>query len=294
MKIDEILHAFSQPDGLPVEAIEAARAKRKTVTPRFLKILTACAESDEESFPEDEPLFFIIHLLAEFGETRAFAPLTQFLVKDPDRVDAVLGDAATETLEQVLLSLYDGDVEAMCRVIEAPEADPFVRCSMFEVLAALALMGEIDRGEVERYLVDCYKTLRPQSENFAWYGWAQAVALLGLTDGHALVRKAYRRGFITHDSVRWGEIEQDMREGAACEDPEELLAARGYHPFEDCLEAFSSWEFETSSGDTDDDDEEEEPGESQVNPYRDIGRNDPCPCGSGKKFKKCCLQKVAA
>jgi len=20
-----------------------------------------------------------------------------------------------------------------------------------------------------------------------------------------------------------------------------------------------------------------------------IGRNDPCPCGSGKKFKKCCL-----
>jgi len=21
-----------------------------------------------------------------------------------------------------------------------------------------------------------------------------------------------------------------------------------------------------------------------------IGRNDPCPCGSGKKFKKCCLK----
>jgi len=24
-----------------------------------------------------------------------------------------------------------------------------------------------------------------------------------------------------------------------------------------------------------------------ANPYADIGRNDPCPCGSGKKFKKC-------
>jgi uncharacterized protein YecA (UPF0149 family) len=22
-----------------------------------------------------------------------------------------------------------------------------------------------------------------------------------------------------------------------------------------------------------------------------IGRNEPCPCGSGKKFKKCCLNK---
>ncbi|MBT6848912.1 MAG: hypothetical protein HOA14_15960, partial [Planctomycetaceae bacterium] len=22
-----------------------------------------------------------------------------------------------------------------------------------------------------------------------------------------------------------------------------------------------------------------------------VGRNDPCPCGSGKKYKKCCLGK---
>lgn len=26
------------------------------------------------------------------------------------------------------------------------------------------------------------------------------------------------------------------------------------------------------------------------NPYKNVGRNAPCPCGSGKKFKKCCLQ----
>ncbi|MEE9287487.1 MAG: SEC-C metal-binding domain-containing protein, partial [Gammaproteobacteria bacterium] len=24
-----------------------------------------------------------------------------------------------------------------------------------------------------------------------------------------------------------------------------------------------------------------------------IGRNDPCPCGSGRKYKKCCLGKNA-
>ncbi len=24
-----------------------------------------------------------------------------------------------------------------------------------------------------------------------------------------------------------------------------------------------------------------------------VGRNDPCPCGSGKKFKKCCLETAA-
>jgi len=30
------------------------------------------------------------------------------------------------------------------------------------------------------------------------------------------------------------------------------------------------------------------PGRQLVNLAR-VGRNDPCPCGSGRKFKKCCL-----
>lgn len=30
------------------------------------------------------------------------------------------------------------------------------------------------------------------------------------------------------------------------------------------------------------------------NPTRHVGRNDPCPCGSGMKFKQCCLHRDAA
>ena len=29
-------------------------------------------------------------------------------------------------------------------------------------------------------------------------------------------------------------------------------------------------------------------GETFKKKYTDVGRNDPCPCGSGQKFKKCC------
>ena len=32
------------------------------------------------------------------------------------------------------------------------------------------------------------------------------------------------------------------------------------------------------------------PPKPQVKNF-DVGRNDPCHCGSGKKYKKCCLQK---
>jgi len=36
------------------------------------------------------------------------------------------------------------------------------------------------------------------------------------------------------------------------------------------------------------------PVETPLDPsvWKNVGRNDPCPCGSGKKFKKCCMNKV--
>lgn len=33
-------------------------------------------------------------------------------------------------------------------------------------------------------------------------------------------------------------------------------------------------------------------GITHVKKYSDVGRNDPCPCGSGKKFKKCCMSLI--
>jgi hypothetical protein len=34
-------------------------------------------------------------------------------------------------------------------------------------------------------------------------------------------------------------------------------------------------------------------GETFRKNYSDVSRNDPCPCGSGKKFKKCCLGLIS-
>jgi hypothetical protein len=48
-------------------------------------------------------------------------------------------------------------------------------------------------------------------------------------------------------------------------------------------EGDSSWEDEEIDDGLDD--------ESDISTSVKVGRNDPCPCGSGKKFKKCCLNK---
>jgi len=35
-----------------------------------------------------------------------------------------------------------------------------------------------------------------------------------------------------------------------------------------------------------------EPNSENTKKKQKVGRNDPCPCGSGKKYKNCCLNKL--
>jgi uncharacterized protein YecA (UPF0149 family) len=58
----------------------------------------------------------------------------------------------------------------------------------------------------------------------------------------------------------------------------ELEAQLGSLPKQNVSEPFDEHEYE----------EGEEP---LPPPTKKVGRNDPCPCGSGKKFKKCCMNK---
>ena len=58
------------------------------------------------------------------------------------------------------------------------------------------------------------------------------------------------------------------------------------------------WAEETARGDgnfaDDNDFSSDEPDVPYIRLTEKVGRNDSCPCGSGKKYKKCCLLKAQA
>ncbi len=57
-------------------------------------------------------------------------------------------------------------------------------------------------------------------------------------------------------------------------------------------EEIKSWGDGDSTDDYDQDENTDIPGDIKpVNTGKKLGRNDPCPCGSGKKYKKCCMNK---
>ena len=70
-----------------------------------------------------------------------------------------------------------------------------------------------------------------------------------------------------------------------------MAAPNEFAAFEDTIEELSSRYAFSADDDEAEDDWAPASGASEpaINPFKGVGRNDPCPCGSGKKFKKCCL-----
>ena len=161
------------------EAMEWALDHWEELAPGLLGVLERFVSGADRSDEAASAVFFILPLAGEKQDRRVF-PLLCRLAQDGEAVEAVLGDGVTITLTQILISTYDGDLDALKGLIEAAEADEDVRAAALEALAYLTATGRIPRDETEAYLLRLYDTLQPQHESFVWSGWVLAMALLGL------------------------------------------------------------------------------------------------------------------
>jgi hypothetical protein len=287
---------------LPRDAMRWALDHWDEAAPVFLAALERYVDGTDRSEEAASAAFFILHLAAERRDSSAFAPLCR-LAQNPEATEQALGDAVTITLKAILISTYDGDLDALKAVIEEAAADEYARASAFEALAYLTATGRVAREEAEAYLSRLCDTLQAESGSFAWYGWTATVALLGLESLAPLVQQAFARGFIDRTFTTYKHFRQDLQRTLA--DPEGMAGFQhdSIAPLEDAtgeLErqfAFSDREDEESTGRPEGGGQEREPWVAQepaVNPFKNVGRNDPCPCGSGRKFKKCCLPRASA
>lgn len=290
MHPDDIILAFvGAGHDLPVAAMRAAVADWDTVAPEFLAMLEAYADGTHCSKDASNALFFILHLMGQVGEKRAFKPLCR-LCLDPDAPEEVLGDGVTDSLKGILISTWDGDIDALKAVIENPDGDEFVRFGALEVMGYLTAKGEVDAVMLKGYINHLLNTMEPQDGNFAWLGLVWVPAQLGFANMEWIVQDLVKRGLVDEKEAdvkfyrRLVDINRSTPDGLAA------FHRDGVRPMGDAVESLSSWyAFSEAAKKAAKTPAPRPQGRSTANPLRHVGRNDLCPCGSGKKFKKCCL-----
>jgi len=292
MDAAQILDRLADRPDLPLEALRAAGADRASAVPFFLGAIEQYLAPGSKPIPPDA-LFFVFHLLGEWRERSAYRPLARLLRCPRDQIDTIFGDAITATTHRVMAAVFDGDPDPLYQIIIDAEADEFIRSRMCEALAMATFDNELLRADAARFLRACYSDIRPQDECFVWNGWQSAIALLGVAELKPLVEQAFARGSISTSWLSFAHFEQDLE--LAIKDPAALgnSSRREFSLFGDTIEELSSWYCFSQKAQKN---ARASPRLDQlmsagpiVNPARKIGRNDPCPCGSGRKFKKCCL-----
>ena len=295
MDIPEILEQFERCRApFPRTAVAEAVARREEITPEFLHILERVAE-DPSTYATDGNYFghiFAMFLLAKFRETRAYPIILHIVSRPGEAVFDLLGDVVTEDLGAVLASVSGGNDAGLKTLIENPEANEYVRSAALRGLVTLVATDQLSRDEVMEYFVGLFHRL-PRQSNYVWSALANHCADLCPMEVREEIRQAYEDGLIERGVIH----PHDVQDAIALGEDEALknLRRRRYRLIDDVEKEMSWMSGFDAAGRSSGAMSAPEPGSRRfevVEPHQrsgpKVGRNDPCPCGSGRKFKKCC------
>lgn len=313
MTMPEILSSLEFYTGkFPEEAMRAAMEQREAITPELLRVLQAVADDAPNYAPKTNYMLhlYALYLLAQFREKRAY-PIVLKLISWPGEktVEDLLCDTVTEGLPSILASVYDGNLEGLMQVALNDQAYCFVRSSVMDAIVVLYFEHLITREQIVSAFRRFYQELKQEGDPQPWNGLVSSTADAGLTELLPEMREAFAKGLVDemctdleYEEKKIRERQEARVEGIKCH----------YRLIENAIDEMSWWaafdeeENEPPGLDELEDDEEDEPllplphepfqkyipppPPQTVRLPAKVGRNDPCPCGSGKKYKKCCLR----
>ena len=287
----------TQGDPLRREALAACERVRAELVTDFIEELDWWADDPEAALEADGSLgMHAMFLLAKWREASAW-PVFRKLYSLPEKTGYdLLSDTITEDGPRLLASVVGKRLDELRALIEDESLDQYCRGSGVDALTCLVAWGELSRAELVAYLRELLtRKLRGVPANEHIFAAALSAACdLEAWELRPEIEAAFACGVVDEDYIdmeffldaeagKWGSEWQKF-----CED----------HAGIDDVAAETAWLDEPPK-------EEPLPDEALLPPPKDsfgriagfaepyiappkIGRNDPCSCGSGKKFKKCC------
>ena len=291
MTFDEAVQALAGEETDPIDVLERMLGEWETYSPSAQGLLSRYAQGHDLAEVTPKALYFLIPALAEKGDTASFASLCS-LAWESDRLLSALGDDdGALTYGPALISTFGGDVAPLLSLLDHPTADDAARGDAVLVLANLTIRGLVSERLIYDFLANYPSRVTAGPESLVWGSFAVAVATLGFSGLSQAVRTLFDLGRIPRDWLTlddfWAELRYTQQNGRSLDG--EMWVR--FDPITDAVAHLCML-----ADDMDDGAQPNAGRESSVdllqpvrNPLRALGRNDPCPCGSGRKFKKCCL-----
>lgn len=292
----------------PRGAVRAAIEQQEAITPWLLEQLNACADDPEALAKEPRRMshLYAMYLLAQFREPAAY-PLLIKLFSTPGKISLeITGDLVTDDLCRILASVCAGDLEPIKGLIETSSVNEYVRGTALRTLPILVCEGQLARDEAVAYLATLFRGKFEREYDSFWTSLALVAYELYPEELIEDIEQAYEDELIDTWFIGLHDFKQHLARGKEAALEETRQREPGL--IDDTVAEMEHWRcFKLDAA------EREAPrfpdqrkararqeqaslGAKAPQPVRPsspaksvkVGRNDPCPCGSGKKYKKCC------
>jgi Protein of unknown function (DUF1186)/SEC-C motif len=300
METAEILNEFERATGrFARAAVEEAVARREEITPELLRILEETVNRAAQIDAEGDYMahLYAMFLLAQFRETRAYPLVVRFASLPGDLLDSLCGDFITEDLGQVLASVCGGDLSGIQSLIENEDTDEWVRGAALSSLVTLVAAGQKSREEIVNYFAGLFRGKLVRQWSHAWDTLVSYTSDLYPEELLDDIEQAYEEGVVDPGYIGFDDVKRDLAVGK-----DRVLARLADNPHRrlvsDTVAEMGWWacfredrqnrakgpaQASANSGP-----KSGAPASQIKRAMPKVGRNERCPCGSGKKYKKCC------
>jgi len=300
MTVQEILEELEHNEGdFPREALEAAIEKQEEITPELLDVLVYAKENLEEIY--EDPTYighiFAMFLLAQFREKRAYPLIYEFYAVPGELPAKVAPDVVTEDLGRILASVSHGDPSLMKALIEDPAVGEFVRSAGLDGILTLFVEDMLPREEAVAYFESLFHGKLEEEPTFIWSYLVHCCEKLHVSKLTPEIKQAFENNLVDPMFTDWEGIQEQLSRDRE-EVLEETRSDWHFTLIDDVIEELEGWACfnrpatppaPPPSPSATEIEAERPPGAPRpAPPPTKVGRNDPCPCGSGKKYKYCC------
>jgi len=268
----------------------------------------------EEHGWEEELMSFPLHAMMLLGELRARESLPKILdvlSQDGEFLRFWFGDHLTETLWEPLYHIGNQQLDILKQFMKKPGVNTYAKTFVARAVSQIAHHQPERDEEVMKWFADVFEFFgNSQPEDNVIDSDAIGLLIWNVTDmGYKTllpqIKRLYDKGYVTLSIPgEYQDIEKDIVKKNKYSDRKDLMNIQDR--YKNITNTWGGYKEDNEFYDDEFDDEDEELYDDDYPGYNDyedlpvtepvrtgpkIGRNDPCPCGSGKKYKKCCMNK---